>query len=324
MSKWLIIFVGILLPITAVDAQTCCSGGVPLSSNLGLPATNKGAIQLALTYDLNVLETLKSGNRTLEDNSRSRRTHSGIFEVGYGISERFSVDGFFSFVRQEREIRQFGNTNFVATNGIGDAVILLKYKLFATEGNETVWEVGVGPKIPLGATDKTNNQGIALNADLQPGSGAWDGVVFTQFSRVLNFRPSMSILMTSTYGLKGKNKSYFGVQIYQFGNEWQLSAGVSDRVLLGKMVLDPSLLLQYRTQQPDRIDGEILPSTGGNWLFFNPSVAYWIQPNWSFNIGATLPIVSNITGVQVTPTYRFTTGFFYRLGNKSPQPIGIL
>lgn len=297
--------------------QTCCSGGVPLPNNLGLPASDAGTFQFALTYDLNVLKTLKTGRKTLEDDARNRKTHSGILEVGYSFTNKFSMDGFFSFVRQERTINQFGNTNFSATNGVGDAVLLLKYKIWASSGNNTVFQIGVGPKIPIGVTDKRNNLGLALNADLQPGSGAWDGILLAQLSHVLNFRPSMSLVATTTYGIKGKNRNYFDVQTYQFGREFQVNMGLSDRLLVGKSIIDPSILVQYRNQQADQIDGVNLPSTGGNWLFVNPNLAYWMSPDLSLNIGVSLPIMASITGTQVTPTYRFTTGVFYRIPNKN-------
>ncbi|MEM1121583.1 MAG: transporter [Bacteroidota bacterium] len=303
------------------SGQTCCSGGVPLSSNLGLPVSETKTLQLALTYDLNVLETLKTGRQTLEDDARSRKTHSGILEVGYSFSDKFSMDGFFSLVRQERTINQFGNTNFVATNGIGDAVLLFKYKVWSTLGNNTALQIGVGPKIPLGATNKTNPQGLALNADLQPGSGAWDGIIVAQFNHTLNFRPSMSLLATATYGLKGKNREYFDVQTYQFGNEFQFNVGLSDRLLVGKSIIDPSILFQYRSQQADKIDGIDLPSTGGSWVFVNPNVAYWLTPDLSLNVGVSLPILADIVGTQVTPTYRVTTGIFYRIPNKPKKLI---
>ena len=75
--------------VWGVDGQTCCSGGVPVSSNLGLPSEGKNTLQFSLNYDLNVLETLKSGTEVLEDDSRSRRTHSILFQAGYSITERF-------------------------------------------------------------------------------------------------------------------------------------------------------------------------------------------------------------------------------------------
>ena len=121
----------------------------------------------------------------------------------------------------------------------------------------------------------------------------------------------MSLIATTTYGLKGKNSNYFDVQTYQFGNEFQFALGLSDRLLLGKSIIDPSLTIQYRNQLPDEIDGETLPSTGGNWVFFNPSLALWASPDFSLNLGVSIPVFSDITGTQVTPSYRFTTGVFY-------------
>ncbi len=321
MNRYLLILVICFYWTQTFYGQTCCSGGVPLSSNLGLPAGEKGALQLAFTYDLNILETLKTGRQTLADDARSRRTHSTIFEIGYSWSERFSVDGFFAFVKQERIINQFGNRNLATTSGIGDAVLLFKYKAWASEDKESLLQIGLGPKIPLGASDKRNSIGLTFNADLQPGSGAWDAVLFAQFSTVLKKRPSMSFLTTTTYGLKGKNKAYFDVQTYQFGNEFQLAMGLSDRILLGKYIIDPSILFQFRKQAPDRIDEENLPSTGGNWIFMNPSLAYWPTPDLSINVGIALPLFASITGTQVTPTVRFTTGVFYRFSTQKNELI---
>ena len=202
--------------------------------------------------------------------------------------------------------------------------MLFKYKIWATAGNNTVFQIGAGPKIPIGASNKTNEIGLTYNADLQPGSGALDGVLFAQFSHVLKIRPSMSLLATSTYGIKGKNKNYFEVQTYQFGNEFQLSMGLSDRVLIGKSIIDPSILFQYRQQAPDQIDAVDLPSTGGHWVFVNPSLTYWISPDFSLSTGISVPIFSKITGTQVTPTYRFTAGVFYRIPNKQKDLINFL
>ena len=308
-------------------AQTCCSGGVPVASNLGLPPSEKGAIQLSLGYDLNVLETLKTGRETLEDDSRSRKTHTGLLEIGYAFSNKFSVDAFLSFVRQEREIRQFNNTNFSATNGIGDAVLLFKYKLFNTVDNHTILQIGAGPKLPFGASDKRNEQGLTINADLQPGSGAWDLITWGQLAQVLRFRPSMSLNLTAIYSVKGVNDSYLGSQAYQFGKELQLAVGISERLTLGNMLFDPALTLRYRRQSEDILNDFPVPSTGGNWLFINPSLSYWVSPDLSFEAALTVPIRSDISGTQVTPTYRFRTGVFYRIPSKAEkanEPIKIL
>ena len=88
----------------SVGAQTCCSGGVPISSNLGLPPSEKQTFQVSLTYDLNVLRTLQSGWQVLEQVTQSseRVTHSAMLQLGYNFTERLSADAFFSYVYQER------------------------------------------------------------------------------------------------------------------------------------------------------------------------------------------------------------------------------
>lgn len=315
----------IALTATRGNAQTCCSGGVPVSSNLGLPPSAGQTLQFSLTYDLNVLETLKSGTRREPDNNRSRRTHSTLLELGYSFNERFSVDGFFSFVRQEREItNNLGNRNFTFSQGVGDAVFLLKYKLLANRNDYTTLHAALGVKAPFGPSDlRDGDSPVQLPADLQPGSGAWDGILWAQLTHVLALRPSMSLILTGTYSYKGVNDNYFGGrQSYQFGQEFFVLAGVSDRLLLGKSVLiDPALTLRYRQVRPDRVDELKLPSTGGRWLFINPSLSYWPRDDLSISAGVEFPLFADITGTQVTPTYRLNVGAYYRISLKNSEVI---
>lgn len=296
-----------------ISAQTCCSGGVPLSSNLGMPPTDGKTLQITISYDLNVLETLKSGKTILEDDSRTRRTHSALWEVGYSFSDRFSTDVFFSWVRQEREINQFGNRDITTTSGIGDAVILFKYRTLYLNEGESILTTALGIKAPLGSSDLKRDDGLPIIADLQPGSGAWDGIFWGQFVQSLGFRPSMSISSTVTASFKGKNDNYLNSQTYQFGNEFQIMFGLSDRFFVGNSIIDPSIVLRYRNASKDRIDNLSVPSTGGNWIFINPGFSYWLTEDWSFNANAELPLYAKVDGTQVSPTYRINTGIFFRI-----------
>lgn len=301
--------------------QTCCSGGVPLSSNLGLPLSDAKTLQFTLSYDLNVLETLKAGTRVLDDDSRTRNTISYLAEVGYSFNERFSIDAFFSFVRQERIINQFGFEDFDFTQGVGDVVLLFKYSLFTSKNKATNFTAALGTKLPTGASDKRDSQGLTLNADLQPGSGAWDGILWSQFSHNLSFRPSMSVSLTSTFALKGKNNNYLGSQVYQFGQELQVIAGLSDRIFIGNRIIDPALVLRFRTVGNDEQNEQVVPSTGGEWIFINPGLTYWFNPDFSFNGNIELPLLADIEGTQVSPTYRINFGFYYRLPLKKNNSL---
>ncbi len=314
-------YLSVVVAIFNLDlaAQTCCSGGVPLSGNLGLPASSQNTWQFSLNYDLNVLKTLKVGTEKLDERNRRRLTHSMLFEAGYTFSERFSTDLFFSWVRQERKISNPGLPDQEQhTSGIGDAVLLLKYNLINKDGD--VLTIGAGPKIPTGRSDITSD-GILLGADLQPGSGAWDGVLWSYFSHQLEARKSMSYTITATYRLTGTNEDFRADQSYQFGRDFQAILGVGDRVLVGNTLIDPSISFRYRRASEDKVDGNNLPNTGGEWVFINPVLGFSLTNNLAFNVGVELPLYANITGTQLTPTYRINGGFYYILSKQNGEPL---
>ncbi len=312
------IFIGlVILQFSSLTTwgQTCCSGGVPLSGNLGMPVADKHSWQFALTYDVNVLKTLKVGTEKLDEKNRQRITHSIMLEAGYSFSQRFSADLFLPFVRQERKIISPGLGNdFQNTNGLGDMVLLFKYNLLYK--GPLVWTIGIGPKFPTGATDIRHN-GLLLGADLQPGSGAWDGVLWTYLVHQIRSRKSMSVTLMSSYRHTGINENFRLNQSYKFGQDFQVIGGIGDRILLGKMLIDPSLSFRYRKALQDEAGGSEIPNTGGEWVFINPMIAINISNQFSINFGVELPLYANITGIQLTPTYRITTGIYYILNRNS-------
>ncbi len=295
------------------NAQTCCSGGVPMSGNLGLPSTTGQTWQFTLNYDVNVLKTLKDGQETLDDDSRTRITHSAFFQVGYGFTEKIAVEAFVPYVWQERTIRQFGNTNRTATNGIGDAALLIKYRAAAfRNGFSELW-IGAGPKFPTGASDLKDERGISLIADLQPGSGAWDGLFLAQYSHNIKLRPTLGLNARFAYRLTGENNEYLGSRTYEFGDEIQVYAGIADQVLMGNFLVDPSLAFRFRKANKDFDNHEVLPNTGGEWLFIIPGASINVTPNLTFQVNAEFPLYAKLVGTQLTPTYRINAGFYFSL-----------
>ncbi|MEO0338118.1 MAG: transporter [Bacteroidota bacterium] len=293
--------------------QSCCSGGVPLSNNLGMPGAEAGVLQFSLSYDYNNLNTLRAGWQRLSDNSRERNTHSALLNWSISLSKRFSLEGIFSYLQQERRIVQSVGTDVTRASGIGDAVFLLNYNIFSTPDLSTSWRAAIGVKTPLGAFDRRNNQDLILNAELQPGSGAWDIILWTQWSQSFTFRPSLGYNLTVAYSRKGENDAYLGSQLYRFGNEIQVSAGIADRLFLGSIIFDPGLTFRYRNAGADLFNNFDLPATGGEWIFMEPSIAYWLTPDLSFNFSASFPVMAFVQDTQFSPTIRTTVGFFHRL-----------
>jgi len=299
-------------------AQTCCSGGVPLSNNLGLPIDERGIWQFGLNYDYNNLNTLYAGNTKLDDDSRQRITNSVLLSIGYSLTDRFALEALFSWVNQTRTITQFGNENFTETSGIGDAVLLSKYAFPEVLGPKSAINLGLGAKAPLGKSDLTNEDGILLTADLQPGSGAWDGLGWLSLSKAFDFRPSATFSGNFTYRLTGVNNSYLNdTSTYEFGNVFQTNLGYTDQFLLFNTVFNPGLIFKYRNASNDIINNVNLPNTGGEWVFIRPELSVHIITNFLVTLRLELPIYSYVDGTQLTPTTRFTAGVYFKLNNKN-------
>ncbi|UII80296.1 transporter [Flagellimonas sp. CMM7] len=318
---FLLLFIGVFVYQDG-KAQTCCSGGVPLSNNLGLPNEGKGVLSLGLNYDYNNLNTLNAGTTELDDSSRQRITNSVLFNIGYAFTDRLAVETLFTWVNQSRTISQFGNQNFTETSGIGDAVILVKYSVPDFLGHRTVLNLGAGTKLPLGKSDILTDQGIQLTADLQPGSGAWDGIGWMSISKGLNFRPSATLSATFTYRLTGVNNSYLNnTATYEFGDEVQANLGYTDQFTLFNTIFNPGLVFKYRKAFEDKIDDQEIPNTGGEWVFVRPEIAAQLTPNITINSRFELPLYSYVEGTQLTPTFRLTAGVAFTLDIKKKKTL---
>lgn len=319
MKYRIIILTFFIVGSITTNAQTCCSGGIPLSNNLGLDISEKGTIQIGLSYDYNNLNTLNSGTENLNDNSRLRITHSVLLNVGYSITDRFSAEALFSWVNQRRKISQLDNNTLDQTSGVGDAVVLLKYNFPKLLGENSAFNIGLGTKIPIGSSTETNDIGIVLNSDLQPGSNAWDIIYYSLLSKNLNSRPSFSVFSRIIYRSSGTNNSYLKTSEYKFGNELQAFIGFSDQFILFNTLADPSLSFKYRSAEKDAIDGFDIESTGGKWVFLVPNFSIQISPSISFNTKAEIPIYSNVDGTQLTPTFRVSSGILINITRKQKK-----
>lgn len=305
-----------------VIAQTCCSGGVPLSNNIGgLPPAEKGTLQFSLAYDINILKTLKDEEIKLDDNARNRTTHTILFKSAYSINEKFTVEALFSAVRQQRAISQGIFEDFTETTGLGDGVLMLHYEYLSK--SSLLMALGAGPKIPTGPSDLTNDNGITLNADLQPGSGAWDGILHHRITKTLISRPSMVLTNLITYRITGVNNDYLGSQKYEFGDEYSVILGASDQTVFLKQLMGYGLNFRYRNASQDKNNDQIVSNTGGEWIFIVPSLSWQASSSMSIIFNGEFPLYSRVTGTQLTPTHRLNMGVYLSINSKKNQLFNI-
>ncbi|MFT6807327.1 MAG: hypothetical protein ACJA01_000547 [Saprospiraceae bacterium] len=297
-------------------AQTCCSGGVPVNSNLGFQSSDKGGVQLSLSADFNILKTLKSGSRKLDDNDRLRSTQSYILRGAYSISKRWTIEGFLPIVRQTRRITtSSGAFDREETSGVGDPVLLGIYNVIQ---KAFVLRVGAGPQFPLGAYNKLGSRGLLLFEDLQPGSGAWDMIFLASAEYSLFSRPSSLLYLNAIMSQTGINKnSRGGTQAYEFGNDVQVIAGYSDQLLIGNQILSPGVALRYRYADRDEVNQIKLPGTGGSFVFARISNSIpFPQLKSSLAVNLEVPIWNKINETQLTPSFGINVSWYLKLESK--------
>lgn len=306
-----------LLPDSVLEAQTCCSGGVPLSGNIGFEGADQGALQMEISYDLNYLATLKNGSDIYTDESRRRITQSVLLKAGYSLSSWFAFDALFSYVRQGRSVAYQEATNHSNTSGIGDAVFITKFILSRYAESGTEIQLGAGPKIPFGRSDMADERGILYNADLQPGSGSWDLITWGYFLKQINKRPT-TVLSARVIGrINGSNQEYLGSQNYHFGNSIQLYLGAGDQFLVGNKIISTSVSVRFRKTLADGINGIELDNTGGQWINIIPSIGWRIGQRSQIQFIPEIPVISKVEGIQLTPTFRMQVGIYHNFQRKN-------
>ena len=328
LPRSLLSFVLILCATAVLSAQTCCSGGVPLAGNLGLPSGSKGDVQVGLSYDLNRLRRLYTGSESLATTSRTRSTQTVLLEASAALTDRFSLDVVLPYIRQERIIRR-AQTTTDRTSGFGDAVFLARYQwITAAAEKPWQWSSGLGLKLPNGKSDLANSFGFTYNADLQPGSNAWDVIFWNQVRHQPAFRPSVSVFLTAVHRRRGVNDDYLPTvnpvsgerraQTYQFGAETQLTLGASDQLFALGQIFSPGLSVLYRRAAADRTNGVVTPSTGGDFVFLQPALTLAPGGRLSWQLALDLPVYTRVVGTQVAPTLRLNTGLLVRIGTREP------
>lgn len=297
----------LLLPAFAF-AQACCSGGTPLSGALGLQQLTGGSGLLELNYDYNTQRDLVAGSTLLGDNPRRRHTHSLLLRGVYSFSDRWTLLGLFSLVRQEEVIdRPTGERGHKEAQGAGDASLFGQYALVARPRTSLL--VGAGLTLPVGATGRVDAEtGLPLHPDLQPGAGAWDGLAGIRLTLSAN---NLSVTANATYRLTTPSDRYQGRQRYEFGDELLLFTGFDYRLSIGQGILEPSLLLRYRFTTADRTDSIETPNTGGHWLHLRPGLGYAPTPRFRVAAFGEVPLYRRLKGTQLTTTARLRLTLSY-------------
>lgn len=297
-------------------SQGCCSGGAPLAGSLGLQNLEKGDLVLALSFRHNQLADLMIEKEVLEDKRLTRTVQSLALRGQYALTDRLTISLILPWLRQREALT--GTSNQVVADGPGDVTWMTQYQ-FLKEG-EWIALGGLGIKAPTGITSLTSELGILLNPNIQPGTGAWEGIGAFYLQKNKFIRPTMSTEVLGSYRLMGIANRFNNFQRYRFGDEGQVYLGISDQYFVKKILFDLSLGIRYRFTSTDFIyqmtgtDNKVpVINTGGKWLYLAPGFNVHLTPKISWGTSMNYPIDRSLVGTQLTTSWTLQSGVNWKM-----------
>ncbi len=292
-----------------LQAQTCSCAGAPLISSQNFATVSGGNFLAGLTWEHNNISSLYSGTNELNNRTQERVTNTALLELTYGISDRISMTGTFTYIEKSRTtgLQTQGRPSSITTSGLGDGMVMVKYHLI----NQDLWNpyqlsVGGGAKIPFATTSLEINN-VALNADMQPGTGAWDGIGWVFVSRAVRAL-NMNVFLNGSFRYTGTSERFNETDKYRFGNEFVAIAGVSGGVW-DRWSYD--VQLKFRSTTQDQLNKFRLPNTGGQWLNVKTGVGYQVHDQVNLRLFGELPLYQQLNGTQPTTSFVLSASVFF-------------
>lgn len=314
-KTFLVIAISVFSSLSVAEAQTCSCAGAPLLGAQSTTPVFGGDMIIGLTHEYHDISNLHvDGSRASSNRSTERVTQSTLLEAHYGISSKFSLSGTFTYVHKERTTGiQTDSPQSLSVAGVGDALLLAKYQLFNRLAPPAVqWKIGAGGKIPLGRFNVRNND-FLLNADMQPGTGAWDGIVWSQLTSNFELGIPWNLFLVGSYRQTGSAERFGSNDNYKFGNELLVTTG--NTAALGKG-FSYTGMMQYRSTSSDQRNEIKQPNTGGYWYSLINRIGYSFSERVSTNIDFRIPISENLNGLQPTTSYAASASIFINLSER--------
>lgn len=315
-NAFLLWFLFWIVPALSV-AQSCSCAGAPLLSSQSISSTSAGNLLLGLTYEFNNISDMYEGTRQVKNPPVKRNTQTMLLEANYGLSNRLTVSGTFTIIRKRREagLQNPGANDVFKSDGIGDGLFMLKYVLHKnTIRSQYQLAVGAGTKVPFGEISERRN-GLQLNMDMQPGTGAWDGILWSYFSKTFAPATTINLFAINTYRFTGRNERFRNsTEGYKFGNEFVSTLGAKDKFFSGFSYV---VMFRYRSAGSDQLGDDLQPNTGGKWFSIIPGLNYSVNNNISLRLSSQLPLFQDLNGIQPTTEYTLSASVFYNFKKKT-------
>lgn len=321
----LVAFIAVLLFLPVSSRSQCSCGGPPLLGSLETPPSGAGTWRVGLTFEFAEVSDFVTGTTELDDDIRDRNVKSGLLQIDYGLTNRLSFSGILTILDQDRTTRSAigGSGQFLSVNGVGDAMVIAKYTIVPmTLQSQRQLSIGGGVKLPLGKSTIRGDNGVLIAADMQPGTGAWDGVLWGSFSQGLTQSRKLNMYASATFRFTGSTDRFdLGDANYRFGDEFVGNIGLGFR---HSSKLEYTMGLRYRSAQPEEsrlIAGNPFteqPNSGGKWVNLSPGINLNLSQTLALRASGQLPLYRDLEGTQFSTTYSLSVSVFYTFLKNNP------
>ncbi len=297
-------------------AQTCCTGGVPITGAIRLNQPEKKSLGLALNYDNNKIEDFFQEDEKLDADYIQRRTTTISLQADYGLTDKLSLLLLVPYAWMSEGVTQGNATEEVQKSSLGDISLMGNYIIYNKSRFNA--SLGGGIKFPTGKTDQRDQ--FILPPTLQVGTGSVDFIFFADTRTTFNFRKSLTLQQTFSYKLNTTGSQFASHENYTFGNEFQSFTSLSDQILIGRMLHTPSLLMRMRIADNNQIEDLTDINSGGLWLYLVPGWSLELSRRVSAGVFMELPVYRNLNGFQLTTTSRVIASVYVNLSKKAKVP----
>jgi Putative MetA-pathway of phenol degradation len=277
----------------------CCAGaGVGSSNgdyNNGVLTLNKKQWVIEAYGDY---RTIKEGGAPEDDEKLLTSMFIGSAGVRYGLNQNVTLSALLPYV--------FLHTNTGNDNGFGDIDLMATIKLLSKNNLNIALQTGV--ELPTGVRKPSSFD----NTTVIVGSGSYDPMAGLIVSKKWDkFSIQANTLFKKT--TKGFNDNYYGsLSIQNLSCSYRLlgaanSCNMDSSKTSNKISL--SIFGSYYGEWLDKIkEDDIVDENSGYYAgFFNLGTNLSIK-KFSFPVTASLPIISNMNGIQNPPGFRIRFG----------------
>ncbi|MGK7392650.1 MAG: hypothetical protein ACNS60_20010 [Candidatus Cyclobacteriaceae bacterium M2_1C_046] len=283
------------LPISSVNGQTCCTGGVTTIGIFTIPDPNSDG-ELFLNAEFNNISSTILNDEVLDESTTNRYIQTYALQLAYPASEYITFSVVIPYLIQNQSTR----TDILNNNGFADLSVWLSAYLL----EDKEWKININSGVKLPTGDKSQQDPITnLNfpASFQNGTGAFDFLFYPRLDYRLsgNFSAGINGFVKITTSAETA-----GIEHYKFGNSYAGGIDFSKEWVTGNYLLSffTGGLIQY--QQEDQIKEWENPNTGGIFSYWLAGINFKLSPAFSMSGQYTLPLYQNVNGLQIATSSR--------------------